>query len=105
MTEDDPVHPLLGKWEAPEPPAAMDARIRAAWRAGLHERRTRPEGYLGLRHLAAVLLVIFALLIVLRPLPRAAHGESGYVTRLGAAGFQPLPDGAARVVRMSEVRQ
>jgi len=102
MIDEDPLRPLLREWQAPEPADAMDRRIRAAWRvAQAQRRRPRGLGYM----LTTAALVAAALLIVLRPLPRVVPPQSGYVTRLGAAGFQPLPDGATRVVPVREVQQ
>ncbi|SPE42355.1 hypothetical protein SBA3_520036 [Candidatus Sulfopaludibacter sp. SbA3] len=110
MTEDD-LRPLLREWEAPEPASAMDTRIRVAWRASVTPT-PRGLGYwftarvsVPVPILAALVLAILALLIELRPVPPVVRPQPGYVTRLGAAGFQPLPDGAARAVPMSEVKQ
>ncbi len=109
MNELDPLRPLLREWQAPEPGAAMDARIAAAWHAARPRSRWRrlwtARISIPVPVLTALLLVIVALLIALRPTPRAVPPEPGYVTRLGAAGFEPLPEGAARVVRTTEVKQ
>ncbi|HWC95559.1 MAG TPA: hypothetical protein VG456_02385 [Candidatus Sulfopaludibacter sp.] len=106
MTEDDPLRPLLREWQAPEPGADMDERIRSRWQAARADRDKPAQ----MRHwwrarvsipvpvLAAAILIILALLVELRPAPPPVTSNPGYLTRLGAAGFQPLPDGAARLL-------
>lgn len=122
MTEFDPLRPVLREWEAPEPPLGMDARVRAAYRtarpASSWRRIWSVRVSVPAPVLAALLLVIAALLLQFRsapPAPRPAlrldstlvalPGGQGYVTRLDATGFQPLPDGAARVVRSEGIIQ
>ena len=111
MREQDPLQSLLRDWDAPEPPPAMDARIRAAyravyppspWRLFWHARVSLPAPAL-----AALLLIVIALFLEFRPVPAPASLEAdrGYVTRLDATGFQPLPNGAARVVAVERVQQ
>jgi len=120
--ERDPLSGLLREWKAPEPPAAMDARVLAAyreqyaaspWRRFWGARITVP-----VPAFAALLLVLAAIWMEFRPVPSAQPGVlrtdtrvvsmpegRGCVTRLDASGFQPLPDGAARVVGSGEIRQ
>jgi anti-sigma-K factor RskA len=111
MMEHDPLRPLLREWEAPEPPATMDARVLAAFRAA-----QRPSVWTRLWNwrvslpvpvFAAAVIVIAIFLFTLRPAPDPAPvaGVRGHITRLDAAGFQPLPNGAARVVKVGEVAQ
>jgi hypothetical protein len=112
MMDDDPLRPLLHEWQAPEPSAGMDARIRAAYLA--KTAKARRSGGTGYVVLAAALLSAAALAIAIRPMPPAArpepeliepaYSQPGYVTRLGTSGFRPLPDGAARVVPAGEVK-
>lgn len=106
MTDMDPLRPLLREWEAPEPSAALDARVRAgfrasigpsAWRRFLTARVSIPVPVLA----ATVVLLALAWLIQPRPEP-AAPTSPGVITRLEATGFQPLPDGEARV---QDIRQ
>lgn len=107
--EDDSLHSLLREWVTPQPDAALDARTRLAW------RNARPKPFwrnlltarvsVPVPMMAALVLVLLALLLELRPLPHPVQSEPGYVTRLGAAGFQPLPHGEARVVPMKEAGQ
>ena len=114
MNEQDPLRSLLHEWEAPEAPAALEARVRAAYRAG--RRPTIWERLWSIRVsipapvlAAAVLLIVAALWLErqsLLPQGPAANtpGGGAYMTRLEAAGFQPLPDGEIRVIR-SGVKQ
>lgn len=112
MKEQDPLHSLLREWEAPEPPAALDARVRAAyrqtvrppwWRQMWSVRISIPAPLL----VAAMLLLAFGVWLQTRSVPpaRPSPASPGYVTRLESAGFQPLPDGATRVIRSGEVHQ
>jgi len=56
--------------------------------------------------LVAAAVVILAIVILLRPQgPVTATSMPGIVTRLNATGFQPLPNGEARVVKVNEVQQ
>ena len=108
--EDDSLRPLLREWEAPEPPPAMDARIHAAWRAA-HPARPRwnfwsPRVSVPVPVLAAVMLVLLALFVQFRSEPpTASRGGRAYVTQVDAEGFQPLPNGAARVVQLEGIPQ
>ena len=114
MNEQDPLRPLLQEWEAPEPSAALDARVRAAYRAG--RRPTFWERLWSFRVsipvpvlAAAVLLIAAGLWLERRSIPPqrpvpVAPAAGGYLTRLETAGFQPLPDGEIRVIR-SGVKQ
>jgi hypothetical protein len=114
MNEKDPLRSVLHEWEAPEPSAALEARVRAAYRA-----RRRPTFWERLWSFrvsipapvlaAAVLMIVAGLWIERRPVPPqrpapAAPAAGGYMTRLEAAGFQPLPDGEIRIIR-SGVKQ
>ena len=103
MNEHDPLNTVLREWEAPGVPAALDARVRAAyretvlppwWRQLWSARISIPAPVL----LAAVLIVAAGVWLGTRPGPpaRPAPASPGYVTRLESAGFQPLPDGACQ---------
>lgn len=108
--EDDSLRPVLHEWEAPEAPPAMDARIRAAWRAAYpaparwnfwNARVSVPVPVL-----AAVMLLLLAFAVQFRSEPPApSRGGLAYVTRVDAEGFQPLPNGAARVVNLKGISQ
>lgn len=108
MMERDPLDRVLQEWQALEPPAALEARLLAAyraaarpspWRRFLDARVSVPAPVL-----AMLLVIIAALLLQFRwgaPLPQIP----GYVTRIEATGFQPLRDGAVRVVRRDTLRR
>jgi hypothetical protein len=111
MMENDSLKNLLREWQAPEPPADLDARMRAAYRA---EYRPSPWKVFWMTRisvpapaLAVLAILVFALFLQFRsgPAPVAPRADRGYVTRMEATGFQPLPDGAARVVAVEGVRQ
>ena len=111
MKEQDPLNTLLQEWEAPEPAAALDARIRAAYRTArrpsLWERIWTFRVSIPVPVLAAALLLIAAGIWIERrstPPVRSAT-PSGYITRLESAGFRPLPDGEVRVIRSEGVKQ
>ena len=109
--EDDSLKKVLDEWQAPEPGASLDGRMLAAYRAGY--RRSPWRAFWGARvsvpapALALVLILVLAVYLQFRstPAPVAPRVDRGYVTRLEATGFQPLPDGAARVVAVEGVRQ
>jgi hypothetical protein len=109
MSEIDPLRPVLREWEAPEPSAALDARVRAGFRAF---QTPSPWGRFWTARvsvpvpvLAAVgLLLALAWVVEFRPAAPSPR-PPGVVTRLEATGFQPLPDGMARVVTVEDVKQ
>lgn len=108
--EEDSLRRLLREWEAPEEPPAMDARIRAAWRAAYpapprwnfwSARVSVPVPLL-----AAVMLVLLAVVLFRSEPPAFSPGGGrAYVTQVDAEGFQPLPNGAARVVKLEGISQ
>ena len=113
MNERDPLRTLLQEWEAPEPSAALDQRVLAAyharrgsfWRGLWSFRVSIPAPVLA----AAVLMILVGFWIDRRSVPPqrptpVAPAAGGYMTRLETAGFQPLPDGDIRVIR-SGVKQ
>ncbi len=112
MNEKDPLRPLLHEWEAPEPSAALEARIRAGysagWRPTLWERLWSFRVSIPVPVLAAaVLLIVAGFWLERRSVPSrnsfpVAPAAGGYMTRLEAVGFQPLPDGEIRVIRSGE---
>lgn len=118
MMENDPLNSVLRDWEAPAPPTAMDARVLAAYRTAYRPAyRSSPwwrfwsaRVSIPVPALAALLVIVTALWFQFRVPPPvvqpgvAAPGE-GYLTRIEAAGFRPLPDGATRVIRSGGVKQ
>ena len=126
MKEEDPLDSILRDWQAPQPTAAMDARVRAAYRAIHHASQWRriwsARVTIPVPVLAAVMLLIVATLWFQfrpdqpgwRPEPSAtgmgpapanvAASYAGYTTRIETTGFKPLPDGATRVVLRTGAR-
>ena len=117
MKEHDPLNSVLREWETPELSAAVDARVRAAYRAAhrpsLWRRIWSAQVTIPVPVLAAVFLLLLAPVLWLQlrshaPAPQPATvtpaGE-GYMTRIETAGFQPLPDGVTRVIRSGGVKQ
>jgi len=115
MKENDPLNDslkhVLGEWKAPEPPAGMDIRMKAAFRAAYPRSPWRAFWMTRISvpapALAVAAILLFALFLQFRsnPAPVPPQVDRGYVTRLEATGFQPLPNGAARVVSVEGVRQ
>jgi hypothetical protein len=108
MSGNDPLRAVLREWQAPEPSAALDERVRAGFRAArapslwaqfLTARITVPVPVLA----AAMVLLALAWYIGFRPAsPAAPARRPGVVTRLEATGFQPVPNGPALI---EDVRQ
>lgn len=109
MKEHDPLNSLLREWVAPEPPPALDARVRAGYlavrRPSRWHRIWTVRVSIPVPVLGALLLLAVALWLQFRPRPpvvqpaTVAPPGGGYVTRVETAGFKPLPDGAIRVIR------
>ena len=103
MTENDPLNAVLREWQAPEPSAALDQRVRAGFRA--LQPAPRWSRFWSARLsvpvpvLAAVLLLVGVVwLVEFRPAaPPVPPRQPGVVTRLAATGFQPEPNGVALV--------
>jgi hypothetical protein len=112
VREPDPLDIILREeWKSPEPSAALDQRVIAGWRS-----MTRPSPWMRFWTLrlsvpapvlAAAMLAIFTLFFWLRSAPGTpVPGETaGAVTRLNVSGFQPLPNGEARVISAVEIRK
>ena len=111
MKEQDPLNTLLREWKAPEAPPALDFRMRDAYRATvkatLWQRMWSFRVSIPVPVLAAALLLVMAGVWLTRSgsPARPTAAPPGYVTRLESAGFQPLPEGATRVIRAGEVKQ
>jgi anti-sigma-K factor RskA len=114
VSELDPLDKLLRECEPPEPGAELDARVLSAYRAHLTQPESRGfwRRFWSLRvsvpapALIAAAIALVAVFFWVRPAAQPATAEApGAVTRLNASGFQPLPNGEARVVPAMEVRK
>ncbi len=109
MKENDDLRAVLREWEAPEPSPEMDGRVLAAWhgaRPRVWRRIWTARVSVPIPVLAALLLVAAFLVVRLGAVrPPAAPADSGtYVTRLNGTGFQPVPNGEARVITAKEAQ-
>jgi hypothetical protein len=112
MREPDSLDTLLREWKSPEPTAELDRRVTSAYRSAVRPPSAWKH-FWKLRVsvpapvLVAAALVVFTLFFWLRPpvAPVSAPENSGVVTRLNASGFQPLPNGQARIVPAVEIQK
>jgi hypothetical protein len=117
MKEPDSPHTSLDallreEWMSPEPSAELDGRVASAYRAAVRPK-TAWRGFWTMRvsvpapALLVAAVAIVALLVWLRPeaAPSASPEPPGVVTRLNASGFQPLPNGEARIVSAVEIKK
>jgi hypothetical protein len=109
--DDDSLRNLLREWKAPEAPPVMDAEMRSAYRAA-YPAPPRWNFWsarvsLPVPVFAVLMLVMLALVLQFRSEPPAvlSRGGRSYITQVDAEGFQPLPNGAARVVRLEGISQ
>jgi hypothetical protein len=116
MKELDSLDALLREWKSPDPTPELDHRVTSAYRSAVRTPPFSPRvwrRFWSMRvsvpapALVAAALAILILLFWLRPsaAPAASPETSGVVTRLNASGFQPLPDGQARVIPAVEVQK
>ena len=116
MKEPDPPDALLREWKSPEPSANLDQRVITGYRSALPQPQSSPRGWrrfwtmrisVPVPAFVVAALAIVALFLWLRPstAPAPPPQASGAVTRLNIDGFQPLPNGEARIVPASEVRK
>jgi len=111
--QQDPLSGMLRQWEAPEPSQALDARVRASHREMYRQSWWRRVWSVEIRVPAPVFAALLLLLVgaamwvgmqhsakLDRARPAAVSPLNvGYQTRIESAGFQPLPDGAIKVIR------
>ena len=112
MNEPDSLDKLLHEWTSPDPAEQMDERVLDAWRSAFQPRRVRNFWTMRINIpapalLAAALAVAVLLFWIRRPDPPiirdAAPQTRGIVTQLDARGFEPLPNGEARLVSAREI--
>jgi hypothetical protein len=102
---------LRQEWKAPEPTADLDGQVISAYRSAVRPKSSW-RAFWSMRVsvpapvLLAAAVAIAALVVWLRPGAAPAPAEpAGVVTQLNASGFQPLPNGEARVVPAVEIKQ
>lgn len=112
MTEPDPLDSVLREWQAPEASAGLDREVLAAYRSAVPRPVPFWQRFWSTRMsvpapaLLAAAIVILGLFIWLWPLARpSSPNPPGVVTQLNATGFQPLPNGDARVIPAMEVQK
>ena len=116
MSEPDSLDALLREWKPPEPTAELDETVMSAYRSAVRSPQSSQRGWqrfwtmrvsVPAPALLAAALAIVTLIFWLRPpaAPLAAPETPGAVTRLDANGFQPLPNGEARVIPAMEVQK
>lgn len=112
MREHDPLHALLEEWKAPEPSTEFDRRVAAAYRHSQSHPailgrfwRARVSVPAPVFAVAVVVALVVFFWFRVAATPGPSRDTPNIVTYLNATGFQPLPNGAARVVRVTEVRK
>jgi hypothetical protein len=112
MKEHDSLDDLLrGEWKSPEPSAELDSRVTSAYRSAVRRPAAWKQFWKMRVSVPAPALLVAAVAIValvawLRPVSVPAPAEtSGVVTQLNASGFQPLPNGEARVIPAVEIKK
>jgi hypothetical protein len=110
MKEHDPLDTLLRDWTPPEPAPRMDRNIVAAYRSAVRTRMPLWQRFVTLRVsipapvlLAAAVAIAVLMIWLKQPARSPSRPEThGIVTQLNARGFQPLPDGEARIIPVAE---
>jgi hypothetical protein len=116
MKEPDSLDALLHEWKIAEPNEELDQRVIAAYQSNKHPGRAPSRLWrwfwttrvsIPAPALVAAAIAVFALVLWLRPLaaPTPPPQAPGVVTRLNVTGFQPLPNGDAKVVPAMEVQR
>jgi hypothetical protein len=112
MNEPDSLDKLLHEWKSPEPAEQMDERVLDAWRSTFQPRRARSFWTMRISipapaFLGTALAVAVLLFWLRRPDPPIVHEAApqtrGIITQLDARGFEPLPNGEARLVSAREI--
>jgi hypothetical protein len=114
MNELDPLDSLLREWKAPESPAEMDRRIKNAYRAAMDERTAPWWRAMWSARLSVPVPVLLAAIVVLALLfwlrspsstVPANRNAVDVTTQLDATGFEPLPNGEARIIPVKETNK
>ncbi len=113
MSEPDPLNSVLREWHAPSPSAELDARVRSLFRASRPlpwwRRILSARIAIPVPALAAFLLLAGVWWFARRPAPSVEPSPApplrGYLSEVAGPGFQPLPNGAVRIVRAPEVQK
>ena len=115
MRESDSLDARLREWKIAEPTEALDQRVLAAYRSAapaaqdsrLWGRFWTMRVSIPAPALVAAALAVLALFLWWQPsaAPAPAPETPGAVTRLNVTGFQPLPNGDARVIPAMEVQR
>jgi len=117
MNEPDPLDTLLREWKAPEPSAEMDRRVAEDYRRAFRDDRRRSPGWRGFwsARISVPVPVLLAAMVVIALVvwfrssaststpSSAGRDATGVFTRVNATGFQPLPNGDARIVPVKEI--
>ena len=116
MKETDPLDALLREWKSTDPPAELDQRVVSSYRSAVGSQRVSSRGWrrfwsmrvsIPAPVLLAAAVVAVILFLWLRPpgAPTPSRAPYDAVTRLNATGFEPLPNGQARVIPAAEIKQ
>ena len=116
MNDPESLDKLLHEWKSPDPAEEMDERVLHAWRSAvrLAVQTPRARNFWTMRInipapalLAAALAVAVFFFWLRSPSTHAAREASpqthGIVTQLDARGFEPLPNGEARIISAREI--
>jgi hypothetical protein len=115
MKEPDSLDALLREWKSPDPAPQLDRSVITAYRSTVRPPRPWRQFWtmrisIPAPALLAAALAIAALLFWLRPSPAPkastpATEPPSAVTQLDARGFQPLPNGEAKIIQAKEIQK
>ncbi len=95
MMRDEELKKVLDQWEVPQASAELDARVRETY---MQNKKRGLNWKLWGAVAAGVVLVVG--LSLRRPAVQGTAPEARVETRMAAAGFQPMEDGAVTVVQV-----